>query len=286
LLPSGKKLPFAVMALTLCVAVVLGLGEIVIALTPLDRQLEANISARKQVERLSGAYRRPAFGLTPKKGAKQGNRIFTTNETFRASTVVMPKPKGAFRIFLLGDSVAWGMIGGVHMEPDDYNSFCLKRSLGHKLQKKVQAALPSRSVQLVNLGLPGCISEVVLERSKEVMQLDPDAFVINIGANEGNMEIVFSTLDPNRHKRSWLRRHFRLVDLLVTYSRPYEPPQEQPLLREKSLSENLIATLKLARNLGVPAYVCTPMSRKPDEFQSLVQVIRDVKQPWHRREWD
>jgi tetratricopeptide (TPR) repeat protein len=81
------------------------------------------------------------------------------------------KPKGVFRIFILGGSAAQGI-------PDPAYSF------GRILDVMLQIRYPKVKFEILSLAMTAINSHVVLEIAKDCVKYDPDLFIVYLGNNE------------------------------------------------------------------------------------------------------
>lgn len=130
------------------------------------------------------------------------NIDYTNNSLgFRTSKeVVMPKPKGVFRVFVIGGSTVYG-------------GFNDKWIMSSYLEKELSAFIPN--VEVINAGVVGYASEseLILLETK-VLDLDPDLVVVFDGRND----IYYSTIPgwQNRGGGDYLSEKTNL-DGLINY---------------------------------------------------------------------
>lgn len=82
------------------------------------------------------------------------------------------KPDNGFRVFVLGGSTEAGTPYGY-----DY-------SFAEFLRRLLSAALPERSVEVINCAAPGYASRRLLYLAEEVAAYEPDLFIVSTGHNE------------------------------------------------------------------------------------------------------
>ncbi len=92
--------------------------------------------------------------------------------TLNQCALVMPKPKGTFRVVLAGESAMKGF-----PEPRAL-------SAGEFLQAMLSDAWPDRKVEVVNLGTTAVASFPVLGMLTESLEYQPDLCVVYVGNNE------------------------------------------------------------------------------------------------------
>ena len=81
------------------------------------------------------------------------------------------KPDGSLRIFILGESAAYG-------DPD--SSF----GMGRYLEAILETRYPEQDVEVINLAITAINSNVILPLSKELAHYEADAWVLYMGNNE------------------------------------------------------------------------------------------------------
>lgn len=91
--------------------------------------------------------------------------------TPRPYAIPATKAAGTFRIFVLGESAAWG-------EPDPTFGFA------RYLEVMLRASFPSVNFEVINTGTTAINSHVMLPITKDLAQHQPDLFLIYAGGNE------------------------------------------------------------------------------------------------------
>lgn len=86
-------------------------------------------------------------------------------------SIASPKPKGVFRIFILGSSAAWGT-------PSP--SFSFSRILSVMLCERY----PDVKFEVVNTAIMGVNSHIVLPIARDCADFEPDMFIVYLGNNE------------------------------------------------------------------------------------------------------
>ena len=84
---------------------------------------------------------------------------------------IKEKPEGSLRIFILGESAAYG-------DPD--SSF----GMGRYLEAILETRYPEQDVEVINLAITAINSNVILPLSKELAHYEADAWVLYMGNNE------------------------------------------------------------------------------------------------------
>lgn len=130
------------------------------------------------VLRVTGAGFVPHFFVRAPDGSLQANRhfgrLFFPERLVREGMPVRledPKPRGAFRIFVLGESAALG--------------FPVPRfGFPRLLERLASEAYPGERVEVANVAMAGINSHAVRRIAREVVPLEADALVIFMGNNE------------------------------------------------------------------------------------------------------
>ncbi len=91
--------------------------------------------------------------------------------TPRPYAIHAKKPAGTYRIFVLGESAAWG-------DPDPTYGFA--RYLEVMLRQK----FPQENFEIINISITAVNSHVLLPLARDVAQYQPDLFIIYAGNNE------------------------------------------------------------------------------------------------------
>ena len=114
--------------------------------------------------------------LIPGKRFESGPFRVTVNSLgFRGPEIAVPKPRGTYRIFAIGESSTFGW-KGVHSHEEAWPAL---------LEKKLRAKYPQRSIEVVNAGVPGYTSvEQRINFLLRISHLEPDAIVIYHGNND------------------------------------------------------------------------------------------------------
>ena len=186
-----------------------------------------------------------------------------------------PKPKGVFRIFLVGESAAKG-----YPEPRNLASSAF-------LEKMLTDAWPERKVEVINLGTTAVASFPVLGMLTEALDFEPDLVIIHTGHNEFFGAYGVSSISRGGTSRFRLKatrfvrslalvqfanRHWQseeslkgktLMEIMAaqTYTAPDSPLREAAA---RNLGGNVAEMLARCRARGVPAIVCTLPSNERD----------------------
>lgn len=229
-----------------------------------------------------GGYGRPA-GFTFRDPARYGDRILT-NPHFGHTyfdprlarepahfTLPPEKPKGTFRIFVLGGSAAQG---------DPEPAYGMARILEVMLSERK----PGTRWEVLNVAMTAVNSHVVRRIARDCAALEPDALVVYLGHNEVvgpyGAGTVFAPLtrSPVLIRARITARASRIGQLMRNVARAMTPPvgergtwqgmgmftkhevrASDPRLAtvHRHFDRNLRAICALARRRGVPVILCT-----------------------------
>lgn len=213
------------------------------------------------------------------------------------------KRPGTKRIFMLGESTMAGF-------PFDYNA-----TAPRLLQDRLAQLLPQYNIEVVNVGLSAINSYTVLDFIKELVNYQPDAFVLYLGHNEFYGAMGIGSTEYLGQWR-WLvngylqMRNFRLFLLvrdgavaLLNFFRPSVTPRESTLMeamvREKIISyqskdygiargnfeENLKDIIAVAGDHHVPLIVSTLASnirsQEPLQASFGANITDEAKLRWN-----
>jgi tetratricopeptide (TPR) repeat protein len=136
------------------------------------------------------------------------NRYFSgVNFTPEPSPELFPvsKPKGAFRIFCLGESTT---IGYPYWYNGAFPSF---------LRDRLKAVFPNRLLEVINLGITATNSYTVLDISKDLMDYKPDLLIVYDGHNE-----FYGMLGTASNERIASARWITLLYLRMIHFRTFQ----------------------------------------------------------------
>ncbi|KKU91473.1 MAG: hypothetical protein UY23_C0001G0079 [Candidatus Jorgensenbacteria bacterium GW2011_GWA1_48_11] len=139
--------------------------------------------------------------LKPNFGFKTKNIDYTTNSFgFRSKEMIVPKPKGDFRVFILGGSTVEG-------------GFNEKWMISSYLEEELKKIIPSAEV--INAGVVGYFSQQELALLEtEISDLEPDLVIIFDGRND----LYYSILpDWKGRKNGDYFANQRILDSFVNY---------------------------------------------------------------------
>ncbi len=110
--------------------------------------------------------------------------------TPRPYAIHASKPPGTYRIFILGESAAWG-------DPDPTYGF------GRYLEVMLRKEFPQTNFEIINTSITATNSHVLLPLARDIAQYQPDLFIIYAGNNEVvgpfGPGTVLSSLTSNLH---------------------------------------------------------------------------------------
>jgi lysophospholipase L1-like esterase len=186
-----------------------------------------------------------------------------------------PKPKGTFRIFLVGESAAKG-----YPQPRQLASSAF-------LQKMLFDAWPDRTVEVINLGTTAVASFPVLGMMTEALEYEPDLIIVHTGHNEffgayGVSSVSRGGASVGRLKATRLIRSLALVQALsrwttspdamkgktlmeIMVAESYTAP-DHPIRQAaaNNLGANISEMVKRCQQRNVPVLVCTMPSNERD----------------------
>jgi len=204
------------------------------------------------------------------------------------------KPAGTYRIFILGESAAWG-------DPDPTYGF--SRYLEVMLREK----FPQANFEIINTSITATNSHVLLPLAKDVAQYHPDLFIIYAGNNEvvgpfgpgtvltpatSNLRSIrarilinstrlgqlLGTLAHRRQKREW-----RGMEMFLERQVRANSPQMGPVY--ENFAVNMRDIIAVARRSGARVLISTVGTNLKDcaPFASL---HREGIRPDELRSWD
>jgi len=126
-----------------------------------------------------------------------GHRVVNNSYGFREKEFAVPKPDGVFRLMILGDSLTWG--SGLPTG-ERYSAL---------LEEELAAALPDRSVEVLNFGFPG--GPTVKERD----------LLLDVGDQvEADLVVMgFCFNDPQALAQNYSRERTRLEGIYTLVAR-------------------------------------------------------------------
>jgi tetratricopeptide (TPR) repeat protein len=187
--------------------------------------------------------------------------------------LLMPKPPGTVRIFLVGESAAKGF-------PQPRNL-----AMSSFLQAMLADACPGRKIEVINLGTVAVASFPLVYQVRDALRFSPDLFIFYAGNNEffgayGTVSInAAGSLPPWALRLLRAARGLALVQVLDSIlireadgnrtlmesmiGRTFIPA-DSPLraAAARNLSANLGTMLDAVQAAGVPAVVCTTASNE------------------------
>ena len=192
-------------------------------------------------------------------------------KTPQAYAIPTEKPKGTFRIFVLGESAAMG-------DPDPAYAF------SRYLEVMLRERFPSMKFEVVNTGSVAINSHVLLPIARDLANQRPDVFIIYSGNNEvvgpygPGTALTASGMNLAVIRSSILFRSTRigqLVTRLGTQKKEWggmemfldkQVPATSPLMRPTydNFEHNLRDTVAAARNSGATVLVSTVATNQKD----------------------
>ncbi len=157
---------------------------------PVGIRLSALDPLYSQVEPHGGI----GYRQKPNSSYRYSNGTIATSNAmgFRGPMVELPKPRGVFRVVLLGGSTThgWGVNDGETIDAS-------MRTLMH-------AQYPAAAFEVVNLAFDGYDSYQLIERLRtDGLRLDPDLVIVNTGINDVRNARFADLLDPDLRTILW-----------------------------------------------------------------------------------
>jgi tetratricopeptide (TPR) repeat protein len=192
-------------------------------------------------------------------------------KTPQAYAIPTEKPKGTFRIFVLGESAAMG-------DPDPAYAF------SRYLEVMLREHFPSMKFEVVNTGSVAINSHVLLPIARDLASQRPDVFIIYSGNNEvvgpygPGTALTASGMNLEVIRSSILFRSTRLGQLVTklgTQKKEWggmemfldkQLPGNSPLMKPTydNFEQNLRDTVAAARNSGATVLVSTVATNQKD----------------------
>lgn len=166
------------------------------------------------------------------------------------------KPKDGFRVFVIGGSIA----GLLHYSGEKY-----------EFAEALAAALPGRTVEVVNCGMAGyeTFREALIEQ--EILEYAPDLIVFLTGHNEGIASAPIPIWVMRAQERlSRLAAYRALVKSIRPDNSGVKQNDALADARDKVFARNLGENLRHARERGVPVAVVVP----PRNYREPVELGR------------
>ncbi len=137
------------------------------------------------------------YKINPELGARYFPSLLIKPQT-SADVLLKKKPANGFRVFVLGGSSAFGY-------PYGRNG-----ALSSFLKDRLQAALPTKEVEVVNLAMCAVGSYAVLDIGLELLDYQPDALVIYAGHNEFYGALGVGSTEFISESRGWVKTYLKL----------------------------------------------------------------------------
>jgi tetratricopeptide (TPR) repeat protein len=113
----------------------------------------------------------PVYNVSGESGQEQ-HYVPRPNMSDISRTFPVDKPSGSYRVFAFGGSTTHGTPYGN------------EGGFPHFLEQELRAFYPDRSVEVINVGVRGFGSSRVLQIVEEMVEYEPDLFVVYMGQNE------------------------------------------------------------------------------------------------------
>jgi len=205
----------------------------------------------------------PFVNLTPffhTETAPDGTRVVRHGDR---SPFLAVKPANGFRVFVLGESSVEGVPYGPQYAFPAY------------LERRLRAALPGRTVEVVNCGVSAIGSWHLLRIAREVLAYQPDLVMVYAGHNDFMVRYV--------PEPSWLVQHaarMRVLQVVATAGQHLRAWREGPL--REGLATAAAQPFLLARLRATGASTLTIAERRlirrrfADDLRSIVASSRAV----------
>ncbi len=213
-------------------------------------------------------------------------------KTPQAYAIPADKPKGTFRIFVLGESAAMG-------DPDPAYGF------SRYLQVMLRSRYPAMNFEIVNTGSVAINSHVLLPIARGLASQQPDVFIIYSGNNEvvgpygPGTALTASGMSLPVIRGSILYHSTRIGQLLTklgTQKREWggmemfldkQVPATSPLMKYvySNFEDNLRDTVAVARNSGAGVVVATVATNVRD-CAPFASMHREGLSPEELRTWN
>ena len=113
----------------------------------------------------------PVYNISGEPGQEQ-RYAPRPNMSSISRTFPVDKPSGGYRAFAFGGSTTYGQPYGN------------EGGFPHFLEQELHALYPERSIEVINVGVKGFGSSRVLQIVEEMVEYEPDLFVVYMGQNE------------------------------------------------------------------------------------------------------
>lgn len=119
-----------------------------------------------------------------------GHRVIPNRHGFREKLFDVPKPPGAYRVMVLGDSLTWGA------------GLAEKQRYSNLLEGLLRSRYPRRNIEVLNFGLSGGATVRELDILKRhVENVDPDLIVIGFCLNDTQSKDQRYSVERERYQR-------------------------------------------------------------------------------------
>jgi len=202
----------------------------------------------------------------------EGRQSFTTNEYgFRGDSLVVPKPAGEFRIFVVGGSTAECF----YLDDDDDMSRVVQNELALRAEE-------ARSIKAYNVGLSGTASDDHIAMiAQRLVHLEPDLVVVFAGLNDlrrslqGFDYLHYTPRDaaPSPFYKRWLLQS-QIVRRLV-YARRRVDPDPATVLETRTLKSDYGRKIALQQSIPeTDATVRVDVTSYRNNLRSMIGMAR------------
>jgi tetratricopeptide (TPR) repeat protein len=234
------------------------------------------------------------------------NRYFSRfdfDPTTSPEYFLVSKPFNTFRIFCLGGSTT---VGYPYWYNGAFSSF---------LRDRLKAVFPDRSIEIVNLGMTATNSYTVVDLCQELIEYDPDLFIVYDGHNEFYGALGVASNESGISSK-WMTRlylsiihlkTFQLVKNIISeiYSLFDDTPIDysnrktmmEQVARGKNIpyrselynqcfnifQENLQELVDLCKSNQIPLFLSTQVSNLRDQFPFISDNSEELSQQQHSR---
>ncbi len=197
-------------------------------------------------------------------------RFWINNVGFRDDDVVIPKPKGLFRIVCVGGSTT---------EEGDTNAM----TYPNLLERRLHAVFGANAVEVVNCGLSGMSSMSEWMRAPDYWALQPDFVIYYNGVND-----ICHRLCPTWiHEAKWWVKTLRHSRFANYYFNRWLLPSETEMAADldKEVFTNLRALSAYFAKRGVPMAMCSFASPDIRKLSRIERAYYDwsCEQSWGGR---
>jgi lysophospholipase L1-like esterase len=181
-------------------------------------------------------------------GMKQEGRFTTNNMGFRGQALESPKPKGEYRVFLVGGSSAECF----YLDDEDDMCAVAERELNANNP-------PGCNVRVYNVGLSGTASDDhVAMITQRLVHLEPDAIIVFCGLNDLTRSIydydyLHYIEEKPAYRKPWYKRVLLVSQIArrLYFLRQRIDPSDRNVLEERTLESDYAGKIGLQRTIPV-----------------------------------